>query len=185
MNAPLADTMLAWSQNELDIYSTLSLIPVLSDLNWIDDKVIVCFAHRYFSESVPDLIQQLNQPNRVKLVELFKERADVDLETDTTTWLHQLFKWTRTQQDVYREQEGYMEFEKKANQLLSQLLQLYHPLVDFLNKEEQSVTSSRTITTERKGNQKKKKKKNPKKKPQIKWEFLVFIKKKNNKKKTT
>ncbi|CAO3675086.1 unnamed protein product [Rhizopus microsporus] len=151
MNAPLADTMLAWSQNELDIYSTLSLIPVLSDLNWIDDKVIVCFAHRYFSESVPDLIQQLNQPNRVKLVELFKERADVDLETDTTTWLHQLFKWTRTQQDVYREQEGYMEFEKKANQLLSQLLQLYHPLVDFLNKEEQSVTSSRTITTERKG----------------------------------
>ncbi|EIE77174.1 hypothetical protein RO3G_01878 [Rhizopus delemar RA 99-880] len=139
MDLTLADTVLAWLQNELYIYFTLSLIQPLPDLNAADDKAIVCLAHRYFSQSVPDLIQQLNQPNRDYFIQLFKERAAVDLETDTVLWLHQFQLWVTSQQENYR-QEGYIEFEKNANQLLSQLLELFHQSAGLL-KEEQSIAS--------------------------------------------
>ncbi|EIE82136.1 hypothetical protein RO3G_06841 [Rhizopus delemar RA 99-880] len=156
MNPTLDDTVLAWSQNELTIYSTLSLISPLSDLNSIDDEVIVCLAHRYFPESVPNLIQQLRQPNHDSLSQLFQERVGIVPSTNTFTWLHQLQQWVTLQENIHKKQEGFMEFETNANQLLSRLLQLYHQWVDLLTKEEQSVTSSKT---ERKGKARTKKEK--------------------------
>ncbi|KAI9262053.1 hypothetical protein BY458DRAFT_557192 [Sporodiniella umbellata] len=133
MISPLADTVLAWLQNELHIYITLSLIQPLSDLTHVDDKVVVCLAHRYFC--VPHLIQQLQQPDRDSLAKLFQEHAVIDIQKDD--WLYELNVWAKGKQEENR-QEGYMEFEKNANQLLSRLLDLYHSFI-----EEHSVASSK------------------------------------------
>ncbi|KAI7866814.1 hypothetical protein BDF14DRAFT_1743342 [Spinellus fusiger] len=59
--------MLAWCQSQLRNYIELSLLHPITDLceSWQDGQVLLCFAHRFFPESIPDLITKLqsNRPN--------------------------------------------------------------------------------------------------------------------------
>ncbi|KAG1473919.1 hypothetical protein G6F56_000669 [Rhizopus delemar] len=130
MNSPLADTVLAWSQNELFIYITLSLIQPLSELSNMDDKVVVCLAHRYFH--LPQLIQNIQAPDHDQLASLFEEHAAIDIQQPD--WIFLFKQWVQSSQ----EEEIDMEFEKKANGLLSQLLDIYHSSL-----QEHSIVSSK------------------------------------------
>ncbi|KAL0088883.1 hypothetical protein J3Q64DRAFT_1675869 [Phycomyces blakesleeanus] len=83
--------MLAWCQTQLRNYVELSLLRPLTDLyeSWQDGKVFLCIAHRFFPESVPDLVSMLQnnnpQSNQQLAFSLFADRLQMSPPTEPIT----------------------------------------------------------------------------------------------------
>jgi hypothetical protein len=82
-------TVLAWLQKELSLYSELLLISPIRELaqeeeNFWNGKPLLCLAHHYFPESIPNLVEQLQQQSEtISLYQLFQQKLGVPIPIPT------------------------------------------------------------------------------------------------------
>ncbi|KAG0174533.1 hypothetical protein DFQ30_003950 [Apophysomyces sp. BC1015] len=170
----MQNTMLAWSQKQLENYVELSLLPPLHDLNtayWQDGSAFLCLGHRFFPDSVPNLVGMLHekdpQHNLSTALKLFSDRLHVVGPTGLfdesviSSYLYELRKTieqTETE-DMHQLSIGEStvfdeEFEQHATLVLSEICQLRTQLNDLsfrhqYSREGNSSTSTTTHSSSR------------------------------------
>lgn len=139
----VASTVLAWLQSELSIYSELLLISPVRDLSieYWQGKPLLCLAHHYFPEAIPNLIEQLSEQAAHSLttnsVALFQQQLSVAPTDDWPWYLSQLASAIQARQQV-----ALRDTTPQSHELLGQLNKLFHQLVDLSIREEEGLSVS-------------------------------------------
>lgn len=83
-NSQTTSTVLAWLQKELSLYSELLLISPIRETFSIK-PLLVCLAHRFFPESIRNLVDQIQQPQQstITLYQLFEQKLSISIPFDT------------------------------------------------------------------------------------------------------
>lgn len=160
----IASTVLAWLQKELSIYSELLLISPIRDLSieYWQGKPLLCLAHHYFPEAIPNLIEQLQEQSIHSLttnsILLIEKRLGVVLTQEQDTWtlyFSQIQSAIKDKQHLPTEDTTLRELhignnttlpetdiENHVVHVLLPLNKLFHQLVDLSIREEEGLSVS-------------------------------------------
>lgn len=145
----LSPTVLAWLQKELSLYSELFLIPPMSDVpidkSW-QEKAVICLAHRYFPDSIPNLVEALESNNKSIIgTNVFEQQLSVITNSDySDDYMRQIQaalveslppttaeEEDTTLRDLHIGNTNPPSLDKQLDEVMIPLNRLFHQLVDL------------------------------------------------------
>ncbi|GAA5798437.1 hypothetical protein HPULCUR_003840 [Helicostylum pulchrum] len=158
----ISSTVLAWLQKELLLYTELLLIPAMSNVSIEEEedtwqpKALLCLAHHFFPDALPDLIDQLESPSTSQHLttsyNIFEQHLKV---LPATTWIgylkdieaaiveNQQLPTEDTLRDLHIGSTDLPDqmVDKQLNLVMVSLNRLFHQLVDLSIREGLSTST--------------------------------------------
>lgn len=181
--AELEHTMLAWTRVQLDNYVKLSLLNSLSDLDasWRDGAPLLCLAHCFFPDSVPDLVgclRDASHDHATTALQVFQDQLSIEppvtplVREALASYLNEIQKAVESKGELVqtmrltqinlvtevqqikvtrRSREETVADDEQFEQRASSILHKFHQLRNQLNEMSLLTAASRSTAHEEEG----------------------------------